>query len=739
MAANGQNCDNGETPKGQRSLGHRNLNPAEFDNILESDETNTETLFFQNGGACHGDSRLEVGRQFPRDHEDVLSLGYFEQYDRYTADEDDTPRPTPPPFRLTNGNAAHVTDKYMLYEHEFLGRGATSEVHLGRNRNTGEHVAVKVMKEKFAPHTERETKLLKTLKHENIVKLKAVEKFYFYPKDKLSRTWLILEWSKIGSVDTLLSLPQNKFGLCEEDLLAFLNNMARQDNFRQDSFKNKTTNKVVRTQESAEVCTYPSLVDALLFLNQNKVVHGDIKPKNILVYLKDWRHEFKLADFGISQYDAGSMQKTEGTPEYMHPKVLQRQHAVDSATDLWSFAITLLHCCNGKLPFQVKGGRTNLALFTDLILLKPKEAIGGYIGNSGVKKYEFELSTSCRLLSRYLRTQFTSLVQNLLQVDISTIPKIEDVRNEVNLIKERQRVYFFNTRSLDFILCDVPTSAPSNRPTYSQVDSIFLEKVFDELRSNIGTTNDFRVVFLSMNLVQESELSSQLTKWVLQRTTLDNPVLIFATRLTTEEDFALQCESPDVSLFNRESLEADYQLACDCLAFLYVMQNRLKLYRQRVHVTRNVLEKTRDLLLRENALQNGLFRYDDIENIFDEIYSYEIRFGDMPAMECAIEQMKEVHNVMKSDRKQEIIRDEDSLQEHEYTRNQIKEILQKSHEMFTDNVSEFKKLAHKTKRWLKMFYNSWMKNASSEKSVLIESAENHHGNQKVARVKTAHV
>jgi hypothetical protein len=72
--------------------------------------------------------------------------------------------------------------------------------------------------------------------------------------------------------------------------------------------------------------------------------------------------------------------------------------------------------------------------------------------------------------------------------------------------------------------------------------------------------------------------------------------------------------------------------------------------------------------VRKYVLENGRFKFDDIENIFDEIYSYETRFGDMPAMECAIEQMKEVHNVMKSDRKQEIIRDEDSQQEHDYTR-----------------------------------------------------------------------
>ncbi|ELT90482.1 hypothetical protein CAPTEDRAFT_196427 [Capitella teleta] len=218
------------------------------------------------------------------------------------------------------GIQVYAVDKYIYYEDKVLDRRATGEVHRGRNCKTGQHVAVKVVSEAFA---KKESEFLRKLKHDNIVKLLDVVK-----KDKLSRTWLILEWSKIGSVDNLLSLPQNKFGLSEEDLLAFLENM----------------------------------VDALLFLSQKNVVHGDIKPKNILVYFTDWRHEFKLTDFGISQYVTESKQTLEGTPEYMHPKVLLRQHAVDSATDLWSFAITLLHCCHGKLPFQVKGGRTNLAL-----------------------------------------------------------------------------------------------------------------------------------------------------------------------------------------------------------------------------------------------------------------------------------------------------------------------------------------------------------------------------------------
>ncbi|ELT99442.1 hypothetical protein CAPTEDRAFT_202957 [Capitella teleta] len=138
-----------------------------------------------------------------------LGLGSSRRYDGCTTDIDDRPYCKPP----------NVGEKYFFYEDEILGHGSTSEVHLGRNRKTGEHVAVKVVKKNFAPHTKRETELLERLKHENIVKLIAVE------TDKLFRPWLILEWSKTGSVGDLLSLPQNKFGLSEEDLLAFLENM----------------------------------------------------------------------------------------------------------------------------------------------------------------------------------------------------------------------------------------------------------------------------------------------------------------------------------------------------------------------------------------------------------------------------------------------------------------------------------------------------------------------------------
>ncbi|ELT99441.1 hypothetical protein CAPTEDRAFT_202956 [Capitella teleta] len=112
----------------------------------------------------------------------VITFSTIMRYDGCTTDIDDTPY-----YKPTN-----VGEKYFFYEDKTLGHGATSEVHLGRNKlsfiagvqititvthkqKTGEHVAVKVVKKNFAPHTKRETELLESLKHENIVKLIAVE------------------------------------------------------------------------------------------------------------------------------------------------------------------------------------------------------------------------------------------------------------------------------------------------------------------------------------------------------------------------------------------------------------------------------------------------------------------------------------------------------------------------------------------------------------------------------------
>ena len=76
-------------------------------------------------------------------------------------------------------------------------------------------------------------------------------------------------------------------------------------------------------------------LQAMQFLHANGVIHGDIKPSNLLV---DTRGRVKVGDFGLARRingDAGSLLK--GTTKYMAPEVASDQFgSVGPASDLYS-------------------------------------------------------------------------------------------------------------------------------------------------------------------------------------------------------------------------------------------------------------------------------------------------------------------------------------------------------------------------------------------------------------------
>src|ERR1035437_6148729 len=80
-------------------------------------------------------------------------------------------------------------------------------------------------------------------------------------------------------------------------------------------------------------------LSALEFLHANGVIHGDIKPSNMLV---DAQGRVKLGDFGLARRasnDAGSLLK--GTTKYMAPELLSAQFgAVGPASDLYSLGFS---------------------------------------------------------------------------------------------------------------------------------------------------------------------------------------------------------------------------------------------------------------------------------------------------------------------------------------------------------------------------------------------------------------
>ncbi|MFB2917686.1 AAA family ATPase [Aerosakkonema funiforme] len=99
------------------------------------------------------------------------------------------------------------------------------------------------------------------------------------------------------------------------------------------------------------------VVESLEGLYQNRVIHKDIKPDNILINPET--RQIKLIDFSISTLLPKENQEIqnpnvlEGTLPYMSPEQTGRMNkSIDYRTDFYSLGVTFYELLTGKLPFQ---------------------------------------------------------------------------------------------------------------------------------------------------------------------------------------------------------------------------------------------------------------------------------------------------------------------------------------------------------------------------------------------------
>ncbi|MBI3860720.1 MAG: protein kinase [Planctomycetia bacterium] len=191
--------------------------------------------------------------------------------------------------------------RYQLLDK--IASGSYATVYRGRDLELGREVAIKQIHEQFLADPQQldrywaEAQLLASFQHPNIVTIYDIVR---------ERGWLILE-------------------LMQSDL-------------------SKIAGRKQMPLESLKT-TLAHGLRALKFLHAHGIVHGDIKPSNMMV---DRRKRVKIGDFGLARRvsnEEGSLIK--GTTKYMAPEVVSDEFGeVGPASDLYSlgFAAFELMC-----------------------------------------------------------------------------------------------------------------------------------------------------------------------------------------------------------------------------------------------------------------------------------------------------------------------------------------------------------------------------------------------------------
>jgi serine/threonine protein kinase len=174
-------------------------------------------------------------------------------------------------------------------------------------------VAVKILeKEKIKDSSDtervsREIKILKLVKHPNIVQLYEII-------ETSKELYLIMELAEGG------------------ELFDFI---------------------VARSRlKEHEACKFLSqILQGVEYLQKVMVVHRDLKPENLLI---DSNKSIKIVDFGLSNtYKSGETLKTAcGSPCYAAPEMIAGKRYHGSTVDVWSCGVILFAMICGYLPFE---------------------------------------------------------------------------------------------------------------------------------------------------------------------------------------------------------------------------------------------------------------------------------------------------------------------------------------------------------------------------------------------------
>lgn len=205
-----------------------------------------------------------------------------------------------------------LNDRYEI--HEKIGEGGMSFVYKGVDLQTGNVIALKILKKEFCYDEEfinrfkNEAAAAQKLSHPNIVAI------YDMGNDE-DIQYIVMEYIDGLSLDELIKAKKR---------LPWRNTL----------------------KISAQI------LSAVDHAHKNKIIHRDIKPLNVMITAEG---EVKLTDFGIARAVSSATKSaandSAGSVHYLSPEQI-RGGFVDERSDIYSIGITMYEMITGNVPYD---------------------------------------------------------------------------------------------------------------------------------------------------------------------------------------------------------------------------------------------------------------------------------------------------------------------------------------------------------------------------------------------------
>ncbi len=216
-------------------------------------------------------------------------------------------------YNLKNNNNEYPKTTLDFYKiGRSIGHGAFGKVNIALHILSGHIVAIKSfnkLKNKFPRHKIlAEIKLMKKLRnHKNIIKL-------FEYLETETYFCIIMENIPGGNLLNII-------------------------------------NKMSKIPEKLSKYIFKQLIEGIKYIQNQGIVHRDIKPDNILI---DLNNTIKICDFGVSKEVKQNqlLKDSCGTPAFVAPEILLDSPYDPFKCDIWSSGVVLYTMLSGVVPFR---------------------------------------------------------------------------------------------------------------------------------------------------------------------------------------------------------------------------------------------------------------------------------------------------------------------------------------------------------------------------------------------------